>query len=122
MGGAPDGGRPAAPRLTLEYDGGPFSGWARQPGKRTIQEELEGALGTIARLPVSLTVAGRTDAGVHAFAQVASYDGPAVEPRRVNALLPPALGVPVLVLALVPTCATQHRLRARYEFPEGHHV
>ena len=93
MGGAPDGGRPAAPRLTLEYDGGPFSGWARQPGKRTIQEELEGALGTIARLPVSLTVAGRTDAGVHALAQVASYDGPVVEPRRVNALLPPAIAV-----------------------------
>ena len=93
MGGAPDGGRPAAPRLTLEYDGGPFSGWARQPGKRTIQEELEGALGTIARVPVSLTVAGRTDAGVHALAQVASYDGPAVEPRRVNALLPPEIAV-----------------------------
>lgn len=93
MGGAPDGGRPAAPRLTLEYDGGPFSGWARQPGKRTIQEELEGALGTIARLPVSLTVAGRTDAGVHALAQVASYDGPEVEPRRVNALLPPEIAV-----------------------------
>ena len=93
MGGAPDGGRPAAPRLTLEYDGGPFSGWARQPGKRTIQEELEGALGTIARLPVSLKVAGRTDAGVHALAQVASYDGPVVEPRRVNALLPPEIAV-----------------------------
>jgi len=93
VGGAPDGGRPAAPRLTLEYDGGPFSGWARQPGKRTIQEELEGALGTIARLPVSLKVAGRTDAGVHALAQVASYDGPVVEPRRVNALLPPEIAV-----------------------------
>ena len=71
----------------------PVSGWARQPGKRTIQEELEGALGTIARVPVSLTVAGRTDAGVHALAQVASYDGPAVEPRRVNALLPPEIAV-----------------------------
>jgi tRNA pseudouridine38-40 synthase len=93
VGGAPDGGRPAAPRLTIEYDGGPFSGWARQPGKRTIQAELEVALATIARRPVALTVAGRTDAGVHALAQVASYDGSVVEPRRVNAVLPPEIAV-----------------------------
>jgi tRNA pseudouridine38-40 synthase len=93
VGGAPDGGRPAAPALTIEYDGGPFSGWARQPSKRTIQEELEVALATILREPVSLTVAGRTDAGVHALAQVASYSGPVVEPRRVNAVLPPEIAV-----------------------------
>jgi tRNA pseudouridine38-40 synthase len=93
VGRAPHGGRPPAPRLTLEYDGGPFSGWARQPGRRTIQEELETALGTVLRRPVALTVAGRTDAGVHALAQVASYDGPLVEPRRCNALLPPEIAV-----------------------------
>jgi tRNA pseudouridine38-40 synthase len=93
VGGAPDGGRPDAPALTIEYDGGPFSGWARQPSKRTIQEELEVALATILREPVSLTVAGRTDAGVHALAQVASYSGPVVEPRRVNAVLPPEIAV-----------------------------
>jgi tRNA pseudouridine38-40 synthase len=93
MDGAPNGGRPAAPRLTLEYDGGPFSGWARQPGRRTVQEELENALATIARAPVALTVAGRTDAGVHALRQVASYAGPVVDPRRVNAVLPPEIAV-----------------------------
>jgi tRNA pseudouridine38-40 synthase len=93
VGGAPDGGRPIAPRLTVEYDGGSFSGWARQPYKRTVQEELERALATIARVTVSLTVAGRTDAGVHALAQVASYAGPVVEPRRVNAVLPPEIAV-----------------------------
>jgi tRNA pseudouridine38-40 synthase len=93
VGGAPLGGRSPAPRLTLEYDGGPFLGWARQPGRRTIQEEVEGALSTVLREPVALTVAGRTDAGVHALAQVASYAGPVADPRRVNALLPPEIAV-----------------------------
>jgi tRNA pseudouridine38-40 synthase len=80
--------------LTVAYDGAPFSGWARQPGLRTVQGELELALATILRTPVSLTVAGRTDAGVHAWRQVASYEGP-VPPRigGVNSLLPPEISV-----------------------------
>ena len=62
-------------RLDLEYDGTDFAGWARQPGKRTVQEELERALCTLLREDaVPLTVAGRTDAGVHAFGQVAHFD------------------------------------------------
>ena len=75
-------------RLTIEYDGTDFSGWARQPGKRTVQAELERALATVLREPVALTVAGRTDAGVHAMAQVASYEGPVPRLEGVNAVLP----------------------------------
>jgi tRNA pseudouridine38-40 synthase len=79
----------AVARLTIAYDGGPFAGWARQPGLRTVQEELERALGVVLRAPVALTVAGRTDAGVHAWGQVASYAGaPPSRLAGVNALLP----------------------------------
>ena len=60
-------------RLTVAYDGGPFRGWAAQPGLRTVQAELEAALAIVLRRTVKLTVAGRTDAGVHALAQVASF-------------------------------------------------
>jgi tRNA pseudouridine38-40 synthase len=64
-------------RLDIGYDGTDFSGWAVQPGRRTVQGELQDALGTLLRLPVQLTVAGRTDAGVHATGQVAHLDVPA---------------------------------------------
>jgi len=61
-------------RLELEYDGGGFRGWAKQPGLRTVQGELETGLETVLRKPVELTVAGRTDTGVHALGQVASFE------------------------------------------------
>jgi tRNA pseudouridine38-40 synthase len=83
----------AVARLTIAYDGAPVAGWARQPGLRTVQEELERALGVVLREPVALTVAGRTDAGVHALAQVASYAGAPPLLRSVNALLPDAISV-----------------------------
>ncbi|MET8867719.1 tRNA pseudouridine(38-40) synthase TruA [Nonomuraea sp. NPDC004580] len=65
-------------RLDLAYDGTDYSGWARQPGLRTVQGEIELALTRILRLssPAMLTVAGRTDAGVHARGQVAHVDLP----------------------------------------------
>lgn len=64
-------------RLDVEYDGSAFRGWAAQPGLRTVQGELEAALATVLREPVQLTVAGRTDTGVHALGQVASFITPA---------------------------------------------
>jgi tRNA pseudouridine38-40 synthase len=81
-----------AVRLDIEYDGRGFKGWAKQAGLRTVQEEIETALATVLREPVELTVAGRTDTGVHARGQVASFVTNAEVPgdlaRRANGLGP----------------------------------
>ncbi len=61
-------------RIDLAYDGTSFHGWAAQPGLRTVQGELEAALSMVLREPITLTVAGRTDAGVHAANQTAHFD------------------------------------------------
>ena len=96
-------------RLDVGYDGSGFSGWARQPGQRTVQETLEGALARVLRLPEppALTVAGRTDTGVHARGQVAHCDVPAAAwaagkdtaLRRLARLLPPDVRVHRISLA-----------------------
>jgi tRNA pseudouridine38-40 synthase len=84
-------------RLDIEYDGGDFRGWARQPAQRTVQGELETALATVLREPIELTVAGRTDTGVHARGQVASFETTAEAPgdlsRRLNGLAPDDVAV-----------------------------
>jgi tRNA pseudouridine38-40 synthase len=80
-------------RLLLEYDGTHFAGWATQPGPRTVQETVEGALATVLRREVRLTVAGRTDRGVHARGQVASHDGDPAGLVHLNALLPSDVAV-----------------------------
>ena len=84
-------------RLDIEYDGSEFRGWARQPGLRTVQGELEDALATVLREPVQLTVAGRTDTGVHALGQVASFDTEAELPpdlaRSLNGVGPDDVAV-----------------------------
>ena len=85
-------------KLTLEYDGTGFSGWAAQPGLRTVQGVVREALGTLFRSADNLAVAGRTDAGVHALGQVASMDvegGPPVEraAEALNTALPDDVAV-----------------------------
>jgi tRNA pseudouridine38-40 synthase len=86
-------------KLTLQYDGTEFAGWACQPQLRSVQSELERALRTILGEeshdgePLTLTVAGRTDRGVHARGQVVSYRHEAVDPQRLNSLLPTDMAV-----------------------------
>jgi tRNA pseudouridine38-40 synthase len=90
-------------KLTIAYDGSRFAGWARQPGLRTVQEILEEGVGRIlGGADLALTVAGRTDAGVHATGQVASFatdrEPPDAFAERINAVLPRD----VAVLAVEP--------------------
>ena len=80
-------------RLDIEYDGTRFAGWARQPGLRTVQAELERALAVVLGREVALTVAGRTDRGVHATGQVASHPGEPARATSLNALLPADVAV-----------------------------
>ena len=86
-------------KLTLEYDGTGFRGWARQPGERTVEGELREALDAVYPGWEGLAVAGRTDTGVHATGQVASVDvetaGPPPERAAdaLNAELPPDIAV-----------------------------
>jgi tRNA pseudouridine38-40 synthase len=84
-------------RLDLEYDGSGFRGWARQPGLRTVQGVLEAALAQVLREEIQLTVAGRTDAGVHALGQVASFETAAALPpdlaRNLNGVTPDDIAV-----------------------------
>jgi tRNA pseudouridine38-40 synthase len=90
-------------RLDIGYDGSGFAGWARQPNQRTVQGAIEDALARLLRLdpPPVLTVAGRTDAGVHARGQVAHVVVPVASysmvngtmPRRLAGLLPPDVRV-----------------------------
>ena len=100
---------PVRLRIDLSYDGSDFSGWAAQPGRRTVEEELSVGLGRVLRLgePVALTVAGRTDAGVHARGQVAHADVPPdawaghgdAALRRLASALPPDIRVRAIAAA-----------------------
>lgn len=69
--------------LGVEYDGTLFSGWQRQPGRRTIQAELEAAVSIVADESIAISSAGRTDAGVHAIEQIVQFD--TLARRDVNA-------------------------------------
>ena len=104
-------------RLVLSYDGTGFRGFAAQQGQRTVAGELAAAIATVARHPVELTCAGRTDAGVHALGQVVHVDvRPEVDPTRlakaVNAMLGPAVVVQSVTVAPAGFDA-RHSARAR---------
>ena len=76
------------PRIAvgIEYDGSAYAGWQQQSHARGVQGEIERALASVAGHPVSLTAAGRTDAGVHALLQVAHFDTGATRPEHAWAL------------------------------------
>ena len=85
-------------RATIAYDGAPFSGFATNPGRVTVAGELNDALSKITGRPIDVACAGRTDAGVHAWGQVISFDArPGLVPRRVqhslNRMQGPAIAV-----------------------------
>ena len=91
-------------KLTLEYDGSAFRGWARQPGERTIEEVLRETLDRIYPGWSELAVAGRTDTGVHATGQVASVrvaggPSPARAAPALNAVLPGDIAVVAATVA-----------------------
>src|SRR5690625_5697818 len=75
-------------KFTIEYDGSAYYGWQRQPGVRTVEEEIENALSELYQQPIDLAGQGRNDRGVHARAQKAQVDLPDRFPpdRILNAL------------------------------------
>jgi tRNA pseudouridine38-40 synthase len=104
-------------RLTLQYDGTPFQGWAVQPGRATVEGALREALATTFASYDTLAVAGRTDSGVHALAQVASADvegGPpaARAAEALNTRLPDAISV-VSVEEAAPDFHARYSARSR---------
>ena len=85
-------------RLLLEYDGSAYSGWQVQPDRPTVQGTVQAALTRLTRVPVKVVGAARTDAGVHALGQVASFNTESPHPcatfrRALNALLPRDIAV-----------------------------
>ncbi|MBA3718257.1 MAG: tRNA pseudouridine(38-40) synthase TruA [Actinobacteria bacterium] len=104
-------------RLTVEYDGTGFSGWAAQPGRRTVEGDLRGALARVFPSCGALAVAGRTDTGVHALGQVTSMDvegGPPLEraAEALNAVLADDVAVTAAEEA-PPDFHARHSARAR---------
>jgi tRNA pseudouridine38-40 synthase len=118
-------------RLDLAYDGTNFSGWSKQPDRRTIQSELESALQLLTRVPAETIVAGRTDAGVHATGQVVHVDIPDMEngpyakkaewnlqdlPYRLNRILDEDVRIVDASIAPIGFHARFSALRRHYEY------
>ena len=107
--------------LALTYDGRPFSGWQTQPSGAAIQDHLERALAAVAAASVATVCAGRTDAGVHATAQVVHFDAPVRRPlsawvRGTNAHLPEAVAVQAAVEVSADFHARYSARRRRYVY------
>jgi tRNA pseudouridine38-40 synthase len=104
-------------RLTLEYDGTAFRGWAAQPGQRTVEGALQEALASVYPSWTELAVAGRTDTGVHALGQVASVEVEGgAPPERAAAALNAELPDDVAVIAAEeapPDFHARHSAKAR---------
>jgi tRNA pseudouridine38-40 synthase len=100
-------------RLDLAYHGAGFAGWAAQRGRRTVQGELEGALERILGTSAPLTVAGRTDAGVHAWRQVASFEADGEPPEELGRALNSLTGPDLAVLGATTTGDFDARRDAR---------
>ncbi len=105
----------------VEYDGTGFSGWAAQPGLRTVEVTLASALGTVLRQPVNLVVAGRTDAGVHASGQVVSFGArtdlaPSSISYKTSAVLPEDLALRRCVAVGEGFDARRDARRRSYEY------
>lgn len=118
-------------RLDLAYDGTNFSGWGKQPDRRTVQSEVESALSKLTRTTVETIVAGRTDAGVHATGQVVHVDIPELEigpfskkdhwnidelPYRLNRILDEDIRVLAASLAPPGFHARFSALRRNYQY------
>ncbi len=105
----------------VEYDGSDFAGWARQPERRTVEAVLISALETVLRHPVKLSVAGRTDAGVHASGQVISFDTTAdLQPAQIayktTAVLPKDVALRRCATAPEDFDARYNARSRRYEY------
>ncbi len=95
--------------LVIQYKGTEFHGWQRQAQERTVQAEIEAAIATILTQPVTLQGAGRTDAGVHAAAQVAHFEAPTVIPaERWAAILNNRLPGDIVIRASAPVADRWH--------------
>ncbi len=117
-------------RLDIGYDGTDFAGWARQRDQRTVQGVLTHFMSVILRAPLSLTVAGRTDSGVHATGQVAHTDVPVAAwsrysgdlLRRINSALPADVRIHQIAVVTSDFNARFAALRRHYRYRVDHSV
>ena len=108
-------------RLTVAYDGRPFGGWQSQPNADTVQDRIEAAIAIIAKRPVRIHGAGRTDAGVHALGQVAHFDPPqelAMTPENWRAAINTKLP---RTIRIMEACAVSRDFHARFSATGKHY-